>query len=283
VPALSEVAKAVRKRSPLGHPGGDFEARLFEKVSGGGKFLAVYVTAGLPEPSRFLDLVRRISAAGADAVEIGIPFSDPVMDGPIIQQASKAALEWGITPRWAVEAASSLEVEASLVVMTYFNLAYKMGLDEFASSLAQSGIGGAILADLPIEESDEWVDVASKAGVAPILLAAPNASDERLAQICSRSRGFVYGISLLGVTGPRAGLSGRAKEIGDRLRKFSDIPVGVGIGISSGSQAKEVAEHCDGVIVGSAVIDRILRATDADEAIASAERFVAELREALGA
>lgn len=268
-------------RPLLKDPGGTFERRLLEKVESGGKLLAVYLTAGLPEPKRFANLVEAVSLAGADVVEIGIPFSDPIMDGPVIQKASKWALDSGVSPEWAIDAAAGLDVEAGLVVMTYYNLAYRMGLDEFAEALAGAGVGGAILADLPLEESRPWEEAAVAAGVAPVLLAAPNSGDERLAEICSRSRGFVYGISLLGVTGPRAGLSERAAEIGDRLRRLAKVPVGVGIGISSGSHVAEVAAHCDGVIVGSALIERVMASPDAESALDAAEAFVAELRKAL--
>lgn len=271
-------------RPPLPDPGGSFERRLANKVEHGGKFLAVYVTAGLPEPKRFVELVERIASAGADVVEIGIPFSDPIMDGPVIQKASKLALQSGITPAWALEAASAVasgDVDTGLLVMTYSNVAYHRGFDAFASDVASAGVGGAILADLPLEESTPWEKAALEAGVAAVLLAAPNCSDERLAQVASRSRGFVYGISLLGVTGARKSLSDMAKEIGDRLKRVSDVPVGVGIGISSGSQAAEVAPHCDGVIVGSALVQRVLDAPDPGASIEAAEAFVAELRAAL--
>ncbi len=262
-------------------PGGEFERRLAAKVSSGRKFLAIYLTAGLPDKESFAELVHEVDRAGADVVEIGIPFSDPIMDGPIIQRASKLALDAGVTPSLALESAARLNVEASLVVMTYYNLALGFGLEAFARALADSGVGGAILADLPLEESGPWEEAAVRAGVAPVLLAAPNADDERLAEVCSRSRGFVYGVSLLGVTGAREKLSERAKAIADRLKRLSDLPVGVGIGISSGAQAAEVAPHCDGVIVGSAVIQRILEADSPQRGIEAAASLVAELRGAL--
>ncbi len=268
-------------RPPLQGPGGEFERRLAEKVASGRKFLAIYLTAGLPDKESYPYLVRAVARAGADVVEVGIPFSDPIMDGPVIQRASKLALDSGVTPAWALESAAGLDVEASVVVMTYYNLALRYGLDDFAGALARAGVGGAILADLPLEESAPWEEAAVRAGVAPVLLAAPNADDLRLAEVCARSRGFVYGVSLLGVTGARERLSERAKAIGDRLKRLCDLPVGVGIGISTGAQAAEVAPHCDGVIVGSAVIERVLRSSSADEGVDAAAALVRELREAL--
>ncbi|MER3453855.1 MAG: tryptophan synthase subunit alpha [Acidimicrobiia bacterium] len=282
---VTKNSRVPTPRSPLRDPGGAFEQRLSGKVSSGQKFLAVYVTAGLPDVKHFEPLVERVAAAGADIVEIGIPFSDPIMDGPVIQRASKRALESGVTPPWALESASRIASlcgsDVDLVVMTYSNLAFRMGFTSFSRELAAAGVGGVILADLPLEESELWENAAMEAGVAPVLLAAPNCSDERLARVASRSRGFVYGISLLGVTGARKTVSEMAKEIGERLKRVSDVPVGVGIGISSGSHAAEVAAHCDGVIVGSALVQRILDAEDPVAAIEAAESFVAELRGAL--
>jgi tryptophan synthase alpha chain len=260
------------------------ERLLLEKVAAGRKFLAVYVTAGLPDLPSFDDLLRELAAAGADVVEVGIPFSDPVMDGVVIQRASAKALSLGVTPQVALDALESAQehfATTGLVVMTYANIVRRIGEDRFADELASRGVDGAIVADLPLEESGDWEAAAAAHNVAPILLAAPNASDERIAEVCRRSRGFVYGVSLLGVTGPRQSLSDLARQIGVRLKKYARIPVGIGIGISNPEQAQEAAAYGDGVIVGSALVDRILSAPSSVEAIAEAADFVRSLRQAL--
>ncbi len=167
--------------------------------------------------------------AGADAIEIGIPFSDPVMDGPTIQEASQRALEAGATPQCILEELREVESLVPLVAMTYANLAHKAGWPRFATDLARAAITGAILPDLPLEESPAWEAAARDAGVATVLLAAPNSPDDRLARICQRSRGFVYGVTVMGVTGARSDLGATASVLGDRLKAATDLPVPHGL------------------------------------------------------
>ena len=145
-----------------------------------------------------------------------------------------------------------------LAVMTYYNIAFRAGLERFAATLADSGIAGCILPDLPLEETGPWILAAERAGVETILLAAPTASDERLSAVCARSRGFVYAVGLLGVTGVRTELATSAAEIATRLKAVTDLPVLVGVGVGTPAQAVEVSAHCDGVVVGSAVVQRML-------------------------
>jgi len=250
------------------------EAHLRARRDAGRKLLVPYITGGFPGWER---TVEAVAAAGADAIEIGIPFSDPVMDGPVIQEASERALAAGATPQGVVARLGSLDTAGvPLVVMTYYNLVHRYGHQRFASSLADAGVAGAIVADLPFEELGEWADAADAAGVATVLLAAPTASDDRLARICARARGFVYGVGLLGVTGERAELARSALDIARRLKAVTDVPVLVGIGVSTPAQAVEVAGVADGVIVGSALVRRLL-----DGGPASAEAFFAELRAGL--
>ncbi len=239
------------------------------------KLLVPYVTGGLG--GEWVDVVRAVITAGADAVEIGIPFSDPVMDGPTIQEASQRALRDGATPSGIIADARRLEVDVPLVVMTYYNTVHHAGHERFASSLADAGIDGAIVPDLPLDELDGWGDAADAAGVETVLLAAPTTTDDRLRAICDRSRGFVYGVSLLGVTGEREHLAGRAVEMGKRCKAVTDRPVLLGVGISTPEQAVSAAKAADGVIVGSALMSRVLRGGGPD----AAHDFVRELREAL--
>jgi tryptophan synthase alpha chain len=250
------------------------EQHLRERRDGGAKLLVPYVTGGL---DGWVDVVRAAVDGGADAVEIGIPFSDPMMDGPTIQRASEQALACGATPAAIIAEAARVDVAVPLVVMTYCNPVHHAGYRRFAAALADAGIDGAIVPDLPLDELDPWGDAAVAAGVETVLLAAPVTTDERLLRICERSQGFVYGVSLLGVTGERATLAEQAGEMGKRLKAVTDKPVLLGLGISTPAQASEAARHADGVIVGSAVVRRVLDG----ESPESVGDFVATLRDAL--
>jgi tryptophan synthase alpha chain len=251
------------------------EAELRDRRAAGRPLLVPYVTGGLG--SGWLDVVRAVADAGADAIEIGIPFSDPVMDGRTIQEASQRAIELGATPAKIVAEAAQLDVGVPLVVMIYYNLVAHAGLERFAAQLAEARIDGAIVPDLPFDELDGWGDAADAAGVETVLLAAPTTPDDRLRAICERSRGFVYGVSLLGVTGERAQLPRHAGEMGRRLKSTTDKPVLLGVGISTAEQAVTAARAADGVIVGSALVRRVLTGRGPDDAAG----FIAELRAAL--
>jgi tryptophan synthase alpha chain len=254
---------------------GRLEAHLRAARDRGRKLLVPYVTGGFPGWER---AVEACAAAGADAIEVGIPFSDPVMDGPTIQEASERALAAGATPQDIVAAMADLDTGGvPPVVMTYYNIVHRYGHERFASSLARAGVAGAIVPDLPLEEVGPWAGAADAAGIATVLLAAPTGSAERLARICARSRGWVYGIGLLGVTGERAELARSALDIAARLKAMTDLPVLVGIGVSDAAQAAEVAAVADGVIVGSALVRRLLEGGGPEAAGA----FVAELRAGL--
>ncbi len=222
---------------------------------------------------------RAVASAGADAIEVGIPFSDPVMDGPTIQLASQRALARGVTPAGLITEASKLDVDVPLAVMTYVNLVGHMGYRRFAAALEDAGIAGAILPDLPLDELDPWADAADAHHVETVLLAAPVTTDARLRAICERSRGFVYGVSLMGVTGERTSLAAQASEMGRRCKAVTDTPVLLGVGISNAEQAVEAAQYADGVVVGSALVSRLLEGGGPD----AAYEFVAELRAALDA
>ena len=222
-------------------------------------------------------MVRAVADAGADAVEIGIPFSDPVMDGRTIQEASRRALEIGATPAGIVADLAKVDVGIPLVVMTYYNPVQHLGHERFAASLVESGVDGAIVPDLPLDELGPWGEAADAAGVETVLLAALTTPDDRLRRICDRSRGFVYGVSLLGVTGERNTLSNRALEMGRRLKAATDKPVLLGVGLSTPEQAVEAASVSDGVIVGSALVRRLLEGGGPEQA----GTLVAAMRRAL--
>jgi tryptophan synthase alpha chain len=248
---------------------------LLASRDAGRKLLVPYITGGYPG---WQDAIRACAANGADAVEIGIPFSDPVMDGPVIQQASQAALEAGTTPQSVLEEVPNLDVGIPLAVMTYFNIVHHDGPVRFAERLAAVGISGCILPDLPLEESAEWCAAADAAGVATIMLAAPTAPDERLPRIVARARGFVYSVGLLGVTGERESLAETATALAGRVKAVTDLPVLVGVGVSNAEQAAAAVRVADGVIQGASMVRRLV-----EEGPDAVGRYVAEVRAAIDA
>ena len=259
-----------------GARGVELEGTLRQAVAGGRKLLVTYVTGGV-RPD-WVDVLMAMVDAGADAVEIGLPFSDPVMDGPTIQEASVAALRAGATPASIAGALRPCEVPAPLVAMTYYNLVASSGHRRFASLLAGAGMRGAIVPDLPLEELGDWEKAAQAAGVAPVLLAAPVSSDSRLAALCARSRGFVYGVNLMGVTGERETVAASAAVLATRLKAVTSLPVVMGFGVSTPAQAADIAAGADGVVVASALMRQVL----AGDPPAAIGRAVAAFRSALG-
>ena len=258
----------------------NLESTLRARRDAGHKLLVPYVTGGLPfgGGESWLDVVRAVVSAGADAVEVGIPFSDPVMDGPVIQEASRRALEGGATPRGIlVELTGAGEVGAPLAVMTYLNVVHAFGLDRFADSLSRAGVDGVIIPDLPLDEAGPWLEAAGSHRVETVLLAAPPTPDDRLEAICAASTGFVYGVGLMGVTGVRESLAASALAMAKRLKAITDKPVLIGVGVSDAAQAVEACSEADGVVIGSALIQRLLDGGGSD----AAAELVGEVRAAL--
>jgi tryptophan synthase alpha chain len=270
--SLIEVPVPVAPSEP-----GPFETALRHARDAGRKLLVPYLTGGLG--TDWIQCVRAAAAAGADAIEIGIPFSDPVMDGPTIQLASQRALDGGANPDSILDELRRADVGIPLAVMTYANIAFHYGWSGFAQRLADSGISAAILPDVPLEESGPWCQAADAAGIETVMLAAPTGGDPRLLRITARARGFVYGVGLLGVTGVRAELAASALSIARRLKAITDTPVLVGVGISTPAQAVEVCRIADGVVVGSAVVQRVVDG-DGPEGV---HELVAQFRAALDA
>ncbi len=259
---------------------GTLEKHLRQRRDAGRKLLLPYVTGGLRDD--WLDVIRAYEDAGADAVEIGIPFSDPVMDGPTIQAASEAALANGATPVGILSELRTLDVGIPLIVMTYANVPFRMGFGRFVDECTAAGVHGAILPDIPLEELDPWeeaVDGAVEGGadLDTVMLASPISSDERLARLAERSRGFVYGVNVLGVTGERAEVGTWTADLAGRLKQITDIPVVMGFGISSAETAAAASIPSDGVVVASAIMRLLL---DGGSAVEAGE-FVRGLRHAL--
>ena len=252
---------------------GALQAALERRIAGGGKCLVPYITGGFPG---WQDCVRACAANGADAVEVGLPFSDPVMDGPVIQEASQVALDAGVTPLSILQEVRGLDIGIPIAVMCYYNTVFHAGHERFAADLVAAGVAGAIIPDLPLEESSGWTQAADKAGVETVMLAAPTAPDDRLPRVAERARGFVYSVGLLGVTGERAALAGTATALAARVKRITTKPVLVGVGVSNAEQAVEASRVADGVIMGASVVRRMIEG-GAD----SVGAYVADVRTAL--
>ncbi len=243
--------------------------------------LMPYLPLGYPTPELSLPLILAAASAGSDVLELGLPFSDPLADGPVIQHAAQVALEHAMTvPRALaiVRAARANGVKIPLVLMGYYNPILRFGLDRFASEACAGGADGLIVPDLPPEESAALGQACAANGLDLVFLAAPTSSDERLAQIGRATHGFVYLVSLTGVTGARAALPAGLSEFIERARRATPAPLCVGFGISNAENARQVAALADGVIVGSALVERI---GDPAMAVENARQFVSELRAAV--
>jgi tryptophan synthase alpha chain len=242
---------------------------LFVKVRAENRAaLIAYIPAGFPTNEGCKKVIQAFVDGGVDAIEIGFPYSDPVMDGPTIQAAADKALSQGTGAKEVFEAlkcATDLGVPA--VVMTYWNPIEKYGVEKFAKSIIDNGGSGVITPDLTIEESDSWKSAVEKSAINPIYVVAPSTSDARLGAVTSRCGGFVYAASLMGVTGTRTSVSSMAADLVARIRTKTDTPVAVGLGVSTREQAKGVAGYADGVIVGSAFINKLLEAKDEESGL----------------
>jgi tryptophan synthase alpha chain len=240
--------------------------------------LIAYIPAGFPSQAGCAKAIQALAAAGVDAIEIGFPYSDPVMDGPVIQEAADISLKAGTNAAdvfAALKVASDTGVAA--VVMTYWNPIEKYGVDKFAQAIADNGGSGVITPDLTIEESERWLSATDKSQINPIYVVAPSTKDDRLAQVTSKTGGFVYAASLMGVTGTRNSVSTGAADLVERVRKVTDLPISVGLGVSTREQAKSLAAYADGVIVGSAFIKLLLEAKSEQEGVDAISHLASEL------
>ncbi len=251
----------------------------FEKAAAEKRAALVgYLPAGFPTVDGAITAARAMAEAGADIIEIGLPYSDPLMDGPVIQEAVHAALTNGTRVAdvlRTVEAVAGAGVPA--LVMTYWNPIDHYGVAAFARDLAAAGGAGLITPDLSPEEAGPWLEVAGSSGLDRVFLVAPSSTDERIAIVTGLCRGFVYAASLMGITGARATVSDRAAGLVERVRAHTSLPVGVGLGVRDGAQAAQVAGFADGVIVGSAFVQRLLAAPDLAAGVAAVRELAADL------
>jgi len=240
--------------------------------------LIAYIPAGFPNKADCHRVIQAFVDGGVDAIEIGFPYSDPVMDGPTIQAAAVTALNNGTGAEDvldALEVASKAGVPS--VVMTYWNPIEKYGVEKFAAAIKSHGGSGVIHPDITIEESSQWLNAAQSHAINPIYVVAPSTSNDRLQKVTSQAGGFVYAASIMGVTGARTTVSSGAEDLVARVRTVSHLPVAVGLGVSTREQARDVARYADGVIVGSAFVKAILDAATIDEGLAAVTALAREL------
>lgn len=254
----------------------------------GRSVLIGYLPAGFPSVDGAIEAMRAMVAAGVDVVEVGLPYSDPTMDGPVIQDAADAALRGGVTTADVIRTVAAVaETGAPTLVMTYWNPIERYGVPAFAAELAAAGGAGTITPDLPPEESGPWRDACARHGLDPVFLVAPSSAEPRIRLVTGIARGFVYAASTMGVTGTRATVGGKAAELVGRVRAVSDLPVAVGLGVSTGAQAAQVAGFADGVIVGSALVRVLLEAERSgaglEAGLAGIRRLAGELAEGVRA
>jgi tryptophan synthase alpha chain len=222
--------------------------------------LVVYVTCGDPDLATTRAIVLSAIEAGADVIELGVPFSDPVADGPVIQRASERALNQRTTLAQVLTLAADVRQHAQstgMIVFSYLNPILRMGMEKFCMVARHAGVDGALLTDLPVEEAGEYLRAMRTHDLAPVFLAAPTSPDDRLKRIAAASRGFVYAVSRTGVTGARQQLAADAQKLVRRLRRVTKLPIAVGFGISNAEQFAEVGKFADAVVVGSAIVETI--------------------------
>ncbi|SFG24834.1 tryptophan synthase, alpha chain [Desulfotomaculum arcticum] len=258
-------------------------ARLEQVLALGQKGLIAYITAGDPDLKTTVELAVAMAEAGTDVLELGVPFSDPVADGPTIQAASQRALAGGATVQGIIQAVEAIRSRSDipLVLMTYYNPVLQYGPAKFAADLARAGGNGLIVPDLPPEESDELLQALDENGLDLIPLVTPNTPPGRLQMIAARARGFIYCVSVTGVTGERQNIMTDLSAMTGAVRQYSPLPVAVGFGISGPEQAVKVARHCDAVVVGSALVNIVSRRTGSAGLVDEVCKKVEELKQAL--
>ena len=242
--------------------------------------LVAYITAGDPSLEVTREIVLAAIDSGADVIELGVPFSDPLADGPIIQRASERALSRGVSLKDVLGLAREIRTarsDAGLVIFTYLNPILRYGLSRFADDAAAAGVDGVLATDMIVEEAAEYLAELARVNLAPIFLAAPTSPDERLEAIASHSKGFVYAISRTGITGKQQSLAADAAELVARIRRWTTLPVAVGFGISNADHVAQVAEFADAAVVGSAIVELIERSASG-EAPGAVARFIKGLR-----
>jgi tryptophan synthase alpha chain len=252
-------------------------ARL--KAAGRGGFIP-FITAGDPDLATTELLIVELAAAGADVVELGVPFSDPVADGEVIQRASERALRNGVSAQDVITCVQRVrkQTDVPIVVFSYFNPLLQFGIERFAHEASRAGADAVLVTDLIPEEAAGWTEVMRQYGLDPIFLIAPTTSDARLARIAQSARGFIYAIARAGVTGHRDEMTSDARKLVERVRRVTDLPVAVGFGVSRAQHVREVWRFADAAVVGSAIVRECERLAGSNELVSTVGRFVRSLR-----
>ncbi len=247
------------------------------------KGLITYVTAGYPDLDATVEIAEAMTKAGADLIELGIPFSDPVADGPVIQEAAQGALESGVGLSSIIRTAETIrsKTDIPLIFMTYYNPVLQYGLDRFVKHSAASGIDGLIVPDLPHEEAGPLLECCRKEGVALIPLVAPTTTPKRMEMICRDAEGFVYCVSVTGVTGARKEIDTDLANFTGGVRKHTDLPLAIGFGISSPELAARFKDYCDGLVVGSAIVNLVIKNKERDKMLSAVSGLVGDIKKAL--
>jgi tryptophan synthase alpha chain len=247
--------------------------------------LIPFLTAGDPDLATTAQLIRTLVANGADLIELGVPFSDPMADGPTIQAASERALAAGTTVKKVLQLVAEVRKDSQvpLVLMGYYNPVFRYGVERFAKDAAAAGVDGLLLVDLPPEEAAEISAVLQDVGIALITLLAPTTTPERMRRLAANAEGYIYYVSMTGVTGTQKITPAEIRLAVEELQAMTEVPVGVGFGITTAADAKAVGEFADGVVVGSALVKIIAEYTGSDELLPRVGRFIAELKQGLKA
>jgi tryptophan synthase alpha chain len=246
--------------------------------SNGRKALVGYLPAGFPTVAQAIEAATAMANSGADVIEIGLPYSDPLMDGPVIAEAVHRALTGGVKVKDVLDTVEAIAATGTpTLVMTYWNPIDQYGVRNFARDLSKAGGAGLITPDLAPEEASPWLEASDEFGLDRVFLVAPSTTKERLAAITRNCRGFVYAASLMGITGTRTAVSGDAEGLVQRTREHTDLPVAVGLGVSTAEQAAQVAAFADGVIVGSAFVRRLIDAPDPQAAVTKIQDLTRDL------
>jgi tryptophan synthase alpha chain len=255
-------------------------AELFAGVKAEGRAaLLPYLTAGIPTPEQSVELFVAMAEAGADGFEVGIPYADPLMDGPVIMRAGEQALRNGVTVDVALSVAKQVVERTAkpVLVMTYVNPVLRIGIDRFFEKVASAGVSGVIIADLPVDEALPYIVAAKQTQVGIALFVAPTTDRTRLVSVVENKPSFVYAVAEIGVTGERSANSTNTRELASRIRELSDVPIVFGVGISTPEHAAHAAADGDGVIVGTAIVRRVLEAQSHEEAKAALTLAVSDL------
>jgi tryptophan synthase alpha chain len=258
-------------------------AETFDRLRAAGRTgLVTYTTAGDPDLPRSAEILKALDRGGADVLEVGVPFSDPLADGPAIQRATERALAAGSSLRAALSLVADVRayIAAPIVIFSYANPIVRMGIDAFARRAAEAGVDGVLALDLPIEEASEFRDAVKGAGIDTIFLLSPTTTDARIRRAAELGSGFLYGISRLGVTGARDRVAAGAEALVRRIRQHTSMPIAVGFGISSPDHVAEVGAYADAAVVGSALVSTIAEASASPDLVDRVERYVRWLKRA---